>query len=212
LLLACKTSLTNRNPRLQVRHARVSMFLHNVGSVERRRGPEMPIVVLVASTLTFWVIYWFVRMGGVNHFREQSERRKEQARRAQAREMERTAPLRAIDDPRDAATVLMLLIPRGRDPTARQIASIEQTMRAVFGFEHDVNERLTYARFVASSAQGFEQATGLFADLFNKRLSAEERRELVGIVEEIARIDGPSPIQTEEIDHLKRQVGLAPAE
>jgi hypothetical protein len=172
----------------------------------------MPIVVLVASTLAFWVIFWFIRMGGVDHFVERSARRNEQARRAQARELERTAPLRAIDDPRDAATVLMLLIPRGRDPTARQIAAIEETMRAVFGFDHDVNERLTHARFIAGCAQNFAQAAGLFADLFNKRLSAEERRELVGIVEEIARIDGPSAIQASEIDVLKRRVGLAPAQ
>jgi hypothetical protein len=171
----------------------------------------MPIVVLVASSLVFWVIYWFIRMGGVDHFRELSARGKQEARCAKARELERTAPLRAIDDPRDAATVLMLLIPRGRDPTAKQIATIEQTMRVVFGFDDDVNERLTHARFTASCAQTFAQAAGLFADLFNKRLTAEERRELVGIVEEIARIDGLSTIQTEEIDVLKRRVGLAPA-
>jgi hypothetical protein len=171
----------------------------------------MPIVVLVASSLVFWVIYWFIRMGGVDHFRELSARGKQEALRAKARELERTAPLRAIDDPRDAATVLMLLIPRGRDPTAKQIATIEETMRVVFGFDDDVNERLTHARFTASCAQTFAQAAGLFADLFNKRLTAEERRELVGIVEEIARIDGLSTIQTEEIDVLKRRVGLAPA-
>jgi hypothetical protein len=171
----------------------------------------MPIVVLIASTLVFWVIYWFVRMGGVDHFREQSARRKDEARRAQARELQGTAPLRAIDDPRDAATVLMLLIPRGRDPTAGQIAAIEDTMRAVFGFDHDVNERLTHARFIAGCAQSFQQAAGLFADLFSKRLTAEERRELVGIVEAIARIDGPSATQTADIDALKRLVGLAPA-
>jgi uncharacterized tellurite resistance protein B-like protein len=171
----------------------------------------MPIVVLIASTLAFWVIYWFIRMGGIDHFREQSVRRREEARRAQARELERTAPLRAIDDPRDAATVLMLLIPRGRDPTDKQIATIEKIMRAVFDLDHDVHERLTHARFIASCAQSFAQAVGLFADLFNKRLTAEERRELVGIVEEIARIDGPSPIQTEEIDTFKQRVGLVPA-
>ena len=34
----------------------------------------MPIVVLIASTLIFWLIYWFVRMGGIDHFREQSQR------------------------------------------------------------------------------------------------------------------------------------------
>jgi hypothetical protein len=171
----------------------------------------MPVVVLVVSTLAFWVIYWFVRMGGVDHFREQAARRKDEARRAQARELEQTAPLRAIDDPRDAATVLMLLIPRGGDPTAVQIVAIQDTMRAVFGFDHDVNDRLTHARFTASCAQSFAQAAGLFADLFNKQLTAEERRELVGMVEQIARIDGPSAIQTEAIDVLKRRVGLAAA-
>jgi hypothetical protein len=171
----------------------------------------MPIVVLIASTLIFWLIYWFVRMGGIDHFREQSQRRKDAARRTQARESERTAPLCAINDPREAAIVLMLLIPRGSDPTASQITAIEDKMRAVFGFDRDVNERLTHARFIASRAQGFAEAAGLFADLFNKQLTADERRELVGMVEEIARIDGPSAIQTEAIDVLKRKVGLAPA-
>jgi hypothetical protein len=171
----------------------------------------MPIVLLVVSTLAFWVIYWFVRMGGVDHVREQSARRKDDARRAQARELEQTAPLRAVDDPRDAATILMLLIPRGRDATPKQIAVIEEAMRAVFGFDHDLNDRLTHSRFIAGRAQSFAQAAGLFADLFNKRLTPEERRQLVGLVQEIARIDGPSTTQIEEIEVLKRGVGLAPA-
>ncbi len=171
----------------------------------------MPMVVLIASTLVFWLIYWFIRMGGIEHFRESAARRHQDARRAQARESERIAPLRAIDDPRDAATVLMLLIPRGRDPTARQLAAIEETMRVVFGFDHDVDERLTHARFIASRAHNFAQAAALFADLFNKRLTVEERRELVDIVERIARIDGPSPVQAAEIDVFKPLVGLAPA-
>jgi uncharacterized tellurite resistance protein B-like protein len=168
----------------------------------------MPIVALIASTLIFWAIYWFVRMGGIDHLREQSRQRKDAERRAQAREQERTAALRAIDDPRDAATVLMLLIPRGGDPTASQLAAIEETMRKVFGFDHDARDRLTHARFIAGTAQNFADAAGLFAGLFNKQLTVDERRELVGMVEDIARIDGPSAIQTEAIDVLKRKVGL----
>ena len=158
-----------------------------------------------------WVIYWFVRMGGIDHVRERSARRRDEARRTQTRELEQTAPLRAIDDPRDAATVLMLLIPRGRDPTAEQFAAIERTMRTVFGFDHDVSERLTQARFIASRAQSFAQAAGLFASLFDQRLTVEERRELIDIVEGIARIDGPSATQVSEIGGLKRLVGLAVA-
>jgi hypothetical protein len=171
----------------------------------------MPIVVLIASTLLFWVIYWFIRMGGIDHVREGAARRKDEARRAQSRELEQTAALRAVDDPRDAATILMLLIPRGRDPTANQIVTIHQTMRTVFGFDHDADERFTHARFIAGRAQSFAQAAGLFAGLFNKQLTAEERRELVAIVEKIAQVDGPSANQAADIDGLKRLVGLAPA-
>src|SRR5579863_8204150 len=138
----------------------------------------MPVVVLIVSTLLFWGIYWFVRMGGTDHFRERSQQRKDAARRIQPRESEQIAPLRAIDDPRDAATVLMLLIPRGRDPTAAQLTAIQATMRKVFGFDHELSERLTQARFIASRAQSFGQAAGLFAKLFNERLTLEERREL----------------------------------
>lgn len=74
-----------------------------------------------------------------------------------------------------------------------------------------MNERLTHARFVASCAQNCAQAAGLFTDFFKKRLTAEELRELVGLVEEVARIDGPSTIQTAEIDALERRVVLAAA-
>ena len=93
----------------------------------------MPIIVLIASTLIFWAIYWFVRMGGVDQVREYFQQRRDAARRTKARETERTAPLSAIDDPREAAIVLMLLIPRGGDPTAGQIAAIEDRMRTVSG-------------------------------------------------------------------------------
>jgi len=167
----------------------------------------MPIVVLVVSTLAFWVIYWFVRMGGVEHFREQSARR----RRAKARESERTAPLRAIDDPREAAIVLMLLIPRGSDPTRAQFSAIEDIMRSAFGFDADLIERMTQARFIATCAASFDEAGGLLSDLFNKRLTVGERRELVAMVQRIAAIDGPSAGQTAALEVLERRVGLAPA-
>ena len=71
-----------------------------------------------------------------------------------------------------------------------------------------MNERLTHARFIASCAQSFAEAARLFADLFKKRLTAEERRELVGVVEEVARMDGPSTKQIAEIAELRRLVGL----
>jgi uncharacterized tellurite resistance protein B-like protein len=170
----------------------------------------MPVIVLIASTLIFWLIYWFVRMDGLDHVREHFRQRRDAARRIKARETERTAPLSATEDPREAAIVLMLLITRGGDPTPAQVAAIQDKMRTVFSFDHDVNDRLTHARFTAGRAQNFAEAAILFAPLFNKQLTADERRELVGMVEEIARIDGgTSATQTDAIDVLKRKVGLA---
>ena len=51
----------------------------------------MPIIALVFSTLGFWVIYWFVRMGGVDHVHAVLSRRKAVGL---PREAEQTAPLR----------------------------------------------------------------------------------------------------------------------
>jgi uncharacterized tellurite resistance protein B-like protein len=172
----------------------------------------MPIVAVVVLTAAFWVLYWFVQMGGVEHFREKAARRKEEARKAQARELDRTACLRAVKDPRDAATILMLLIARGGDPTPQQIAAVEQTLRTAFGFEAERVERMTQARFVANSAQNFDEAAKIFSDLFKERLTRDERVELVDMVREIARLDGPSPAQTAAIEALHRRIGLAPAQ
>jgi uncharacterized tellurite resistance protein B-like protein len=171
----------------------------------------MPVIVLIASTLAFWGIYWFFYLGGVDHVAGLISSRQDAARRAKALEQEQNAPLRAVDDPRDAATVLMLLIPRGGDPTQAQIAAIQDVMRTVFGFKRDVTERLAHARFMAGRAESFEQATSLFAPLLKKQLSADERRELVDLVQKVANIDGPSDGQSADIEVLERRIGLAAA-
>jgi len=153
----------------------------------------MPIIALLFSTLAFWVVYWFIRMGGIDHVHNMVTRRKEEARRLAARERERSASLRAIDDPRDAAIILMVLMARvAGDPTREQIAAIEQQVRAAFGFDAELIERMTQARFIASRADGFEQAAGLFSDLFNKSLTVSEKLELMSMLEAVASIDGRS--------------------
>src|SRR5580704_19390915 len=126
----------------------------------------MPIVIVIISTLAFWFVFWFFRMGGLERMQEASARRKDAARLAKARESERQAPLRAVDDPRDAAVILMLLMARvGGDPTREQIAVIEKMSHSVFGFDHDLAERMRQARFIAGRAGSFEQAAALFAGL-----------------------------------------------
>ena len=172
----------------------------------------MPVILMIVGALAFWTLYWFVQMGGIEHFQRRKAARQEEAKRLEARESARTAPLRAIDDPRDAAAILMLLIARENgDPTREQILAVEAKLRSVFGFERELAERMTQARFIARQADGFEQAARVFADLFRRRLSAGERAELIDMIEEIARHEGPSEMQAEAIAAFKPIIGLAPA-
>jgi hypothetical protein len=172
----------------------------------------MPIVALILSSLALWTVYWFVRMGGIDHFRAKQAQRNEADRLAKAQAAARDAPLRTVDDPRDAAVILMLLMAReGGDPTREQIAAIEGIARATFGFEHDLRARMTQARFIASRATGFAQAAVVFADLFNKRLTVDEKRQLVDMVEDVANFEGPHEAHAEALGVLARRVGLAPA-
>jgi hypothetical protein len=172
----------------------------------------MPIIALILSTLVFWALYWFIRMGGLDHMREASARRKEAERLAKARASERTAPLHAVNDPRDAAIILMLLIAReSGDPTREQISAIETTARATFGFDRELPERMAHARFIASRADGFAQAAALFSDLLNRSLTADEKRQLIDMVEQVAWIDGPSPAHADAVAALTQRMGLVRA-
>lgn len=172
----------------------------------------MPIILMIVSGLAFWTLYWFVQMGGIEHFQQRRKQRDDDAKRAAAREASRLAPLRAIDDPRDAAAVLMLLIARANgDPTRERIALIETKLRIVFGFEREVAERMTQARYLARQTDSFEQAAAVFAEMFNKRLTREERHELVEMLEEVARNELPYEREIEAIMAFRPKIGLASA-
>jgi hypothetical protein len=128
----------------------------------------MPIILLIVSTLAFWTLYWFVQMGG-NRSLPAPESPAQGGGAAPWRRAKRArvAPLRAVDDPRDAVAILMVLIARANgDPTREQIAAIEGKLRNIFGFERELPERMTQARFIARQADSFEQAAAVFRPLF----------------------------------------------
>lgn len=172
----------------------------------------MPMIAVILGTFALWTVYWFVRMGGINHIQAKRREREEAERAAAARAAARNAPLRAVDDPRDAAIILMLLIARENgDPTREHIAEIERIARAAFGFDRDLTEHMTQARFIASRAESFAQAAAVFSSLFNKRLTREEKRELVDMVEQAANFEGEGATHGPAIDALARRVGLLAA-
>lgn len=172
----------------------------------------MPIIGLILGSLLFWGLYWFFRMGGLEQIREKRAQRKDAERLSRARESHRRAPLEAVDDPREAAIILMLLIAReGGDPTREHIAAVEKLARSTFGFDRDLTSRMTQARFIAGRADSFAQAAALFSSLFNKKLTHDEKLELVDMVREVARVEKTSEAHEQAIDGLSRRLGLIPS-
>ncbi|HEY6254624.1 MAG TPA: hypothetical protein VIY51_02420 [Xanthobacteraceae bacterium] len=172
----------------------------------------MPIIGVILTTVVIWTLYWFFRMGGLEQMQAKRAQRKDTERLGRARESQRKAPLHAVDDPRDAAMVLMMLMAReGGDPTREHIAAIEKISHSTFGFGHDLGARMTQARFIASRADSFAQAAALFSDLFNKKLMHDEKRQLVDMIEEVANFEGGSDAHAQAIDGLSRRLGLLPA-
>jgi hypothetical protein len=149
----------------------------------------MPVIALILSTLFFWAIYWFFRMGGLEHIQEARTQRRDAERKRKALESQRSAPIQAVDDPRDAA--------------------IEDSARRVFGFEHDLAERTTMPDLWQAAPKASSRRSVCSATLFRARLTDAERHELVDMVEAVAALDGPSEPQREAIDTLRRR--FAPA-
>jgi hypothetical protein len=105
----------------------------------------------------------------------------------------------------------VLIARQNGDPTREQIAFIEERMRSVFGFDRDLAERMTHARFIAAQAESFAQAAAVFAALFRRRLTDAECRELIDMIEDVARHEGPSEQQIDAISSFRPLIGLAPA-
>ena len=97
----------------------------------------------------------------------------------------------------------------GGDPLREHIKEIEKIAHTHFGFTDDLGSRMTQARFIAGRAQSFAQAATLYADLFNKKLTHEEKRELLEMVQEVANFEGGGEARAGEVGGLARRIGLA---
>jgi hypothetical protein len=171
----------------------------------------MAFILLALAILILGVVAWCLGLG-IRHFQRQTtQQQQEKAAREAVRERMRTAHLRTVDDPREAAAILMLLIAREQgDPTREQIWLIEDKLRGL-GLTDDLPARMAQVRFVARQTESFHVAARTFAIMFRNRLTDDERRQLVDMLEEVARTEGPSDSQNEAITAFKPMIGLAQA-
>jgi hypothetical protein len=168
----------------------------------------MPIIATIVGAIATGLMYWLIWGKGLEYIDYRWQEKRDAKRRAEALADKRRAPLRAISDAREAATVLMLMIAKERGvPTPEQIAAIEREMREVLELGRDAGVRLTGARFAAEQAPSFEFAAEELTPLLRGKLEGGEWEQLFGMLERVAAVHGgPTPEQERGIALARRRM------
>lgn len=172
----------------------------------------MPVIAAILGAIATGLVYWLIWGKGVDYIEQRwragRDAKRDATRRQATITSERLAPLRSVDDPRDGATILMLLVARLRgDPTPEQVATVETEMRAVLGLNTEVTGRLAYARFAASQDLAFEDAVEDVAPKLKQALTGAEIEDLLAMLGRVATVhDGPTARQQTALDFAARRL------
>ncbi|MEH3119670.1 MAG: hypothetical protein PGN25_19345 [Methylorubrum populi] len=158
----------------------------------------MPVIAAIVGAFMTGLMYYFIYGNGMEQLDRYLGDRRNTKLRAKSEAAFRSAPLRAIRDPADAAGVLMQLVALARGtPTPDQEAAIEAELRRIVAPNDDVPARLSYIRHAATQASDANTAIDHLAPLLREKLDPSERDDLERMLEAVAVVHG-GPIETQE--------------
>ena len=166
----------------------------------------MPFAAAICGAILTGLMYWLIWGRGLEYIEYRwtsaATARRDAKARSVSQERQRMAALRSINDPRDAATALMVGVAQQRgEITPEQATAIEREMRDVLSLSDDVTCRLSFAKFAMEQAGHFEEAVAELASLLRRTLTPTEQQELFGMLSRVASVHaGPVPRQTTAID------------
>lgn len=178
----------------------------------------MPVIAAILGAIASGVFLWVVWGNGMQVIHAWLDQRgaKTKAQKdakaiADARDRAARAPLRAIEDVREAALVLLCKLATARgEMTAEQRAAIRELAEGRLGFTGKLENQLALAEFAAKSVAEPTQVVADLTPLLHVRLTAEEKDDLVQMLDSIAAIHGgPTGKQEEMIERLHKRLGLA---
>ncbi len=120
--------------------------------------------------------------------------------------------LSVVDDPREAATILLLGIARsGGEVTVEDKAGIRAEMMRRFELaESDANELLARAAWLSEGLHNLDDGIARMTQVIARATSPRELSELAGMLETIASADGgPCSAQENYLAQYRRRAGLA---
>lgn len=168
----------------------------------------MPIIAAVFGALVAGLVYWIKYGNGIEHI-DNAVRDWRGTRRRMASERQiRSAPLRSLRHPADAAGVLMEMVARLRGvPTPEQEAVITAQMRGIVEAGDDLDTRMVFVRHAAAQAPDTTLAIKILAPVLHDALSFSERDHFADMLRTVAEVhQGPTEAQERLIDEIIRAI------
>ncbi len=168
----------------------------------------MPIIAAIIGAVMTGLFYWFMFGGGMAYIDTRLRERDKRKQRAALPAKQEAAPLRSLQDPREAAVILMIAVALARGvPTPEQLDVVRDQMRDVLGFAADLSGHFAYCRFAAEQAPSPEGTIDDLADLLRRSLNRDERIELGSMLERVAALHGgPTERQERFVSLVLRRV------
>jgi uncharacterized tellurite resistance protein B-like protein len=176
----------------------------------------MPVILAILGALMSGLFMWFVWGNGmevIHHWLDQraakSKTAKDAIAIAEARDRAARAPLRALEDPREAVLVLLskLAMLRG-EITAEQNVALSRIAMDRLGLGGKAEHHTALAAFAAKAAKDGDSVVADVTPLFHTRLSKEEMDDLFAMLAEIAGLHGgPTEAQEKMIERVRSRLG-----
>jgi hypothetical protein len=166
----------------------------------------MPVILAIIGAVSTGLTYWFVFGNGGEVLSQWLRDRRDGKRRAEARHIQSTAPMKAISDPRDAAIALMVCVASIRgDITPEQEAVIRKHIGETLGLDKEIDKRLTIAKFAAAQSPSSIDSIEAVKGTLQNSVGVDERQQLGAMLTETAAVHGgPSEAQQRFIDNVIR--------
>jgi hypothetical protein len=174
----------------------------------------MPILVAIFGAVMTGVMYWVIFGNGREVINAWLDERNEKAKlerdaesAMRARALEARAPLKALNDPRDAAVALMVAIAEARgEMTPEQAEVIRARMQNVLDIVKDVDDRLAVAKHAARRAGSPEVVMDEGLPFFREALTESEQDDLLAMLNAVAAVHaGPTDRQAQLIARLENR-------
>lgn len=177
----------------------------------------MPIFLAILGAIGSGLFMWLVWGNGMDVINQWLDGRAQQKKEAQdaraiadARDRALRAPLRAVEDPREAALVLLARLAQARgEMTPEQRAAIADLAREKLDLDEKLEHQIAVAEFAAKQAPSNMDVINDLAPLFQLRLTEEEVADLIGMVDAVGALHGgPTEAQITFITRLEARLGF----